>query len=51
MYEDHDEALYQRRVQMARTFYHRQILREEAFLKKQYGGEYAAYCAKVRRYI
>jgi len=30
---------------------HRQILREEAFLKKQYGGEYAAYCAKVRRYI
>jgi len=30
---------------------HRQILREEAFLKKHYGGEYAAYHAKVRRYI
>jgi len=30
---------------------HRQILREEAFLKKQYGEEYASYCRKVRRYI
>ena len=30
---------------------HRQILREEKFLKKHYGEEYAAYCEKVRRYI
>jgi protein-S-isoprenylcysteine O-methyltransferase Ste14 len=30
---------------------HRQILREEAFLKKQYGDEYEKYCKKVRRYI
>jgi len=30
---------------------HRQILREEKFLKENYGEEYAAYCLKVRRYI
>ena len=30
---------------------HRQILREEAFLKKHYGGEYEEYCRKVRRYL
>ena len=30
---------------------HRQILREEAFLKNHYGEAYAVYCAKVRRYI
>ena len=30
---------------------HRQILREEVFLKKHYGDEYEDYCAKVRRYI
>ena len=30
---------------------HRQILREEAFLKEHYGEEYADYCKKVRRYI
>jgi len=30
---------------------HRQILREEAFCKKNYGEDYYAYCAKVRRYI
>jgi len=30
---------------------HRQILREEAFLREQYGAEYADYCRKVRRYI
>jgi len=30
---------------------HRQILIEEAFLKKHYGGEYADYCRKVRRYL
>ena len=30
---------------------HRQILREEVFLKKTFGEEYADYCGKVRRYI
>ena len=30
---------------------HRQILREETFLRAQYGEQYAAYCARVRRYL
>ena len=30
---------------------HRQILREEKFLKSYYGAEYEAYCKKVRRYL
>ena len=30
---------------------HRQILREEKFLKKHYGEEYENYCKRVRRYI
>jgi protein-S-isoprenylcysteine O-methyltransferase Ste14 len=30
---------------------HRQILREEKFLKSHYGEEYDEYCRKVRRYI
>ncbi|MDR1239684.1 MAG: isoprenylcysteine carboxylmethyltransferase family protein [Treponema sp.] len=30
---------------------HRQILREENFLKRHYGKEYEEYCSKVRRYI
>jgi len=30
---------------------HRQIMREEAFLKIHYGTEYEEYCKKVRRYI
>lgn len=30
---------------------HRQILREETFLRAHYGEEYAAYCARVRRYL
>ena len=30
---------------------HRQILREEAYLKVHYAGEYESYCAKTRRYI
>jgi len=30
---------------------HRQVLREEAFLKKHYGDEYMNYCKKVRRYL
>lgn len=30
---------------------HRQILREEAFLKSHYGHEYSVYCQRVRRYL
>jgi protein-S-isoprenylcysteine O-methyltransferase Ste14 len=30
---------------------HRQILREEKFLKSHYGSEFEEYCKKVRRYI
>jgi len=30
---------------------HRQILREEKFLKSHYGKEYEDYCARVRRYL
>ena len=31
--------------------FHRQILREENFLKNHYGKEYMEYCNRVRRYI
>ena len=30
---------------------HRQILREETFLKEHYGSDYIDYCEKVRRYL
>jgi protein-S-isoprenylcysteine O-methyltransferase Ste14 len=30
---------------------HRQVLREETFLKTRYGKEYEEYCRKVRRYL
>jgi protein-S-isoprenylcysteine O-methyltransferase Ste14 len=30
---------------------HRQILREEEYLKKHYGHEYLEYCSRVRRYL
>ena len=30
---------------------HRQVLREERFLKSYYGSEYEDYCKKVRRYL
>jgi protein-S-isoprenylcysteine O-methyltransferase Ste14 len=30
---------------------HRQVLREEEFLKQRYGDEYTAYCKKVKRYL
>ena len=30
---------------------HRQVLREEEFLRGQYGQEYAEYCHRVRRYL
>ena len=31
--------------------FHRQVLREEDYLKKHYGSEYLDYCTRVRRYI
>ena len=31
--------------------FHRQVLREEEFLKRQYGQEYVDYCRRVRRYL
>jgi protein-S-isoprenylcysteine O-methyltransferase Ste14 len=31
--------------------FHRQVLREEAFLKTYYGQEFTDYCKRVRRYI
>ena len=31
--------------------FHRQVLREEAFLRNHYGQDYAAYCQRVRRYL
>ncbi len=30
---------------------HRQVLREEAFLRQRYGAEYARYAGRVRRYL
>ena len=35
----------------ATWLFHRQVLREEEFLKKHYGEEYADYCRRVRRYL
>jgi protein-S-isoprenylcysteine O-methyltransferase Ste14 len=31
--------------------FHRQVLREEEFLTRHYGPEYAEYCRRVRRYL
>ena len=31
--------------------FHRQVLREESYLKQHYGDEYKAYCQRVRRYF
>jgi protein-S-isoprenylcysteine O-methyltransferase Ste14 len=31
--------------------FHRQVLREEQFMLRQYGDEYTAYCRRVRRYV
>lgn len=31
--------------------FHRQVLREEAYLKEHYGAEYAKYAGRVRRYL
>ncbi len=35
----------------AAWFFHRQVLREEDYLKQHYGQEYAEYCRRVRRYL
>jgi protein-S-isoprenylcysteine O-methyltransferase Ste14 len=35
----------------ATWLFHRQVLREEAYLIRHYGREYSEYCAHVRRYI
>jgi protein-S-isoprenylcysteine O-methyltransferase Ste14 len=35
----------------ATWLFHRQVLREEAYLIQHYGREYAEYCARVRRYV
>ena len=31
--------------------FHRQVLREEEFVRRHYGEQYAAYCRRVRRYV
>jgi protein-S-isoprenylcysteine O-methyltransferase Ste14 len=31
--------------------FHRQVLREESFMRQYYDGEYAEYCRRVRRYL
>ena len=31
--------------------FHRQVLREEEYLRKHYGGDYTQYCRRVRRYL
>lgn len=31
--------------------FHRQVLREEQFMRQRYGQEYAEYCSRVRRYV
>jgi protein-S-isoprenylcysteine O-methyltransferase Ste14 len=35
----------------ATWLFHRQVLREEAYLIQHYGMEYSEYCARVRRYV
>jgi protein-S-isoprenylcysteine O-methyltransferase Ste14 len=30
---------------------HRQVLREEDFMRSHYGQQFADYCARVRRYL
>jgi protein-S-isoprenylcysteine O-methyltransferase Ste14 len=30
---------------------HRQVLREESYLRDHYGEEYSEYCGQVRRYL
>ena len=35
----------------ATALFHRQVLREEGFMRQHYGQEYAEYCTHVRRYV
>jgi protein-S-isoprenylcysteine O-methyltransferase Ste14 len=35
----------------ASLLFHRQVLREEKFMRQRYGQEYAEYCGRVRRYL
>ena len=35
----------------AAALFHRQVLREEGFMRQHYGQEYAEYCSHVRRYV
>jgi protein-S-isoprenylcysteine O-methyltransferase Ste14 len=35
----------------ATALFHRQVLREEGFMRQRYGQEYAEYCGRVRRYV
>ena len=36
---------------VAAVLFHRQVLREEGFMRDHYGQEYADYCRRVRRYV
>jgi len=38
-------------IAAAAWLFHRQVLREEAFLKQHYGQQYMEYCRRVRRYV
>jgi protein-S-isoprenylcysteine O-methyltransferase Ste14 len=38
-------------VAAASLLFHRQVLREEGFMRQRYGHEYAEYCRRVRRYL
>jgi protein-S-isoprenylcysteine O-methyltransferase Ste14 len=35
----------------AAVLFHRQVLREEDFMRQRYGQEYTEYCGRVRRYV
>ena len=35
----------------AAALFHRQVLREEEFMRQRYGEEYTDYCSCVRRYV
>jgi len=35
----------------ATWLFHRQVVREEEFLKKHYGTEYSGYCSRAKRYL
>jgi protein-S-isoprenylcysteine O-methyltransferase Ste14 len=36
---------------VATVLFHRQVLREEGFMRQRYGQEYVEYCGRVRRYL